>query len=660
MMGKSESIYTTCTRDCPNTCGLVAVVENGRLVRLTGSPHHPLTRGKSCLKASLYVDRVYSPERIVNPMIRKSNRGGSWERTTWEHVLDVIADRMLRIRDEDGPEAILYYQGYGERTALKLLNRYFFNLFGGVTTLRGSLCGGTGQASQNLDVGERVSHDPLDHYNSRSMVLWGRNPVSTNISLVPICQEIRKRGGTVILVDPYRSRSSALADRHIAPKPGRDVFLALAAARLVYSKGAEDREFLERCCTGALEFRKLVESFVFADLCALAGVSRDDVEFLAGVLMEQKPTATLLGWGMHRHVNAHNSIRAIDALGAVCGNIGVPGGGVSQGFEEYGPYDPQYWGDHLCPPRRTLLMPCVGDEILKAVDPRIRMIFTTASNPVCMAPNSARTSMAFRSTELVVYSGHFLDDTADHAHIFLPAATFLEERDVMASYGHNYVGPVNQAIEPVGECRSEFHMFHDLAARFPFADHFRRSADDWLYDLCAPIRRQGCSMEQLRNGPFRLDAPMVPYSDRRFSTPSGRFELMTSLDPAELNEDDPAYPYTLLTVAPHRHICSERTLSDHEPLPIVRMHPEEAALRSLEDGSTVIVENPMGRIKAVLQTDRGVRRDCVVGERGGWIKAGHGLNLLTADRASKVGAGTPYYETAVAVSACGEEPNESV
>lgn len=200
----STTVVTTCTRDCPNTCGLIATVTNGRLTGLRGDPDHPLTRGAACGKTSRYIERVYSPERITRPMIRKN---GAWRQVSWDEALDLVAETMLRIRAESGPEAILHYQGYGERTALKLLNRYFFNLFGGVTTMTGSLCGGAGQGAQNLDFGRRISHDPLDHLNSRSMVLWARNPASTNISLVPMVHKVRKRGGRVLVVDPVATRS---------------------------------------------------------------------------------------------------------------------------------------------------------------------------------------------------------------------------------------------------------------------------------------------------------------------------------------------------------------------------------------------------------------------------------------------------------------------
>ncbi|SMP65360.1 Anaerobic selenocysteine-containing dehydrogenase [Desulfonatronum zhilinae] len=640
-------IPTTCTRDCPSTCGLLATVENGRLVRLSGNPEHPLTRGAACGKTARYVRRVYSPERVTAPMVR---RDGRWEIVSWDAALDLVAERIKTVIAESGPEAILSYQGYGERTALKLLNRYFFSLLGGVTTPRGSLCGGTGQAAQNLSVGDRVSHDPLDHANSRSMILWGRNPVSTNAGLIPIIRDLRRRGGPILLVDPARTRSAALADHHIAVRPGRDVFLALAAAKLILAAGAEDKTFLEQCSQGGEAFLELVGGFSLDELCRKAGVGQDQVRLIADTLITSKPTSILLGWGLHRHALAHQSIQAIDALGALSGNLGVPGGGVSQGFEEYGPYDQRLWGNGLHPPRRTLLMPRIGEEILNATNPEIRMIFVTASNPACMAPNSDKLSRAFRQTEFVVYSGHFLDDTADHAHVFLPATTFLEEQDVMASYGHNYVGAVNKVIEPVGECRSEFRMFQELARRFPFAEAYCRNLEDWLEDLCAPLRDQGGDLQALRSRPFRVNAPMVPYADRRFPTPSGKFHFLEHLDDPDPSPETPEFPYTLLTVAPHDAICSERTLADHEPLPVVVLSTRQAARLGLEQGRLVKVFSAHGAVKARLSVAPGMREDILVAERGGWAKGGHGLNRLTRDMASRVGDGCPYYETRVAIA----------
>ena len=220
----------------------------------------------------------------------------------------------------------------------------------------------------------------------------------------------------------------------------------------------------------------------------------------------------------------------------------------------------------------------------------------------------------------------------------------------MASYGHNYIGPVNRAIEPVGECRSEFMMFSELAKRFSFSDQFCRSAEEWLFDICTPVMEQVCSMDDLRKGAFRVPEPMAPYLDKKFPTESGKFEFMTEFNPARLKHKDPSYPYTLLTVASHRYLCSELTLAEHTPLPEITVHPAEAEKAGLKDGSHVLIKSRAGSVKCVLRTDMNMRRDCIVAERGGWIKAGHGLNMLAPDMISTVGDGTPYYGTEVRLS----------
>jgi anaerobic selenocysteine-containing dehydrogenase len=642
--GRRREVVTTCTRDCTNTCGLVATVEDGRVVRLRGDPNHPFTRGRACHKAAKFIKRAYSPERVLAPLRREKN---GWKEIGWDDALDEIADKMKQIKRDWGPEAILYYLGYGERTALKLLNVRFFNLFGGVTTLKGSLCGGTGQASQDLDLGCRISHDPLDHYNSSSMILWGRNPVTTHFGLVPVIKDIRKRGGTVILVDPLATKSVRLCDHHIQVAPGRDAFLAMAAAKLILETGREDHTFLSDHCEGFDEYCRILDRFSLDELAEKCDVPKKQIHLLADTLLEQSPTAILLGWGLHRWEYAHYAIRSIDALGAISGTIGVSGGGVSQGFEEYGPYDSEGWGEHLATTGRKLLMPVIGEEILKAKDPPIKMIFVTGANPVCMAPNSRKVAEAFDRTEFVVVAGHFLDDTSDYAHIFLPVTTFLEETDVTASFGNNYVGPVNKAIAPLGQCKSDFEIFQLLAARFSFAQEYIRPLEDWLHELLSPLLAQGVTMEQIMRGAVRVNAPMVPYADCKFPTPSGKFRFMNIFKPEILLRNIDEYPYRLISVVAHDYIGSERTLSDHEPMMSVRVHPDEAAKKKLRDGQTVRVKSKVGELRARLTLDPAQRMDTVVCNRGGWIKAGHGVNLLTQDLASRVGNGTPYFETKV-------------
>ncbi len=256
-----------------------------------------------------------------------------------------MAERIKDCVARLGPESILYYMGFGERTALKIVNARFFAHLGGVTTLAGTLCGGTGYAAQSLDFGPRVSHDPLDLMNSRTIVLWGRNPVATQFGLMPHLHAARDRGARIILIDPRRSESASLADWHVQPRPGRDAFLALAAAKVLVAAGREDKDFLAEHCDGEAAYRSLLDRFSLEELSRACDVRLPSIERLAEAYVAGRPTATLLGWGLHRFTLGHELVRAVDALGAVSGNIGLAGGGVSQGFEEWGPYDQEMWGE---------------------------------------------------------------------------------------------------------------------------------------------------------------------------------------------------------------------------------------------------------------------------------------------------------------------------
>ena len=625
---------------------MIATVENGKLTSLKGNPAHPYTQGAVCHKAAKFVKRAYSPERILHPLRRKKE---GWEQISWDDALDEIAVRMSAIKTEYGPEAILYYQGYGERTALKLLNNRFFNLFGGVSTLYGSICGGTGQASQDLDFGTRISHDPLDHLNSKSMIFWGRNPAITNIALVPIIQQVKRHGGTIILIDPVASQSVALCHHHIQPAPGKDMYLAMAVAKILLKGGKEDREFLERHSENFGAFEKILERFSLGELSQRCDVSLTQIHLLAEILSDSGPTSILLGWGLHRWMNAHYTIRAIDALSAISGNIGVAGGGVSQGFEEYGPYDASLQGFDLCPPRRKLLIPLIGQEILEAQEPPIKMIFVSAGNPLCQVANSQKVAKAFAQTDFVVVAGHFLDDTAEYADIFLPATTFLEEKDIVATFGHNYLGPLNPAIKPLGEAKSDLNIFRDLAKRFPFRKEFERSRDEWLSLLLKPLLEQGVTLEELMRGPVRIpDAPMAPYPERIFPTPSGKFRFLDEFEVVEKSGNE-QFPYHFLTVMAQGWIGSELSLAEHDELPTAILNAEEARQVGLKDGDSAWLVNELGELRIRVKLDNRQRRDVVICPRGGWIKAGHGVNQLTHDIVSKVGNGAPYYETKVGI-----------
>lgn len=637
-------IKTTCTRDCPNTCGLLAVVENDEVINLIGNKEHPINQGRTCIKCTHYLERVYHKERVLHPLKKVD---GKFKRISWDEALDEIANKMKEICSVKTPESILYYQGFGSRTALKLVNRRFFNLLGNTTITKGTICGGTGQCSQDLDFGNRISHDPRDYENSNSMILWGRNPVSTGINLLSRMKNIKDRGGKVILIDPVNTETASLCSLHIKPKPGTDAYLALALSRILQDEGVEDKEFLNEHCINYAEYKKIVYSHTLEEYAALCDVPVEKILEISKVLKEMKPTAFVLGWGLHRWEYAHTTLRAIDALGAAAGSIGVSGGGVSQGFEEYAPYDWSVWGDYMQPKRRKFYMQLIGEEIQKA-KPKIEMAMITAGNPVSMLPNANVTKKALSEIPFLVVAGHFLDDTGILADIFLPVTTFLEEKDIAAGYGHDFIGPLNQAMAPRGECKSDFQIFMELGKRFDFASEYVKTLEEWLEIIMKPTIESGISLEEIfQGGIINPTAPEVPYADKIFPTPTGKFQLMSKIELPTGRDQE--YQYQLMSIAPREWLCSEVTLSEQKELLPMKINSEEGIKLGLKEGEKCIVENQFGIVHCIAKFDKEQRKDLVVISRGGWGQAKRNVNELTRPLVSKVGDGTPYYETRVNV-----------
>ncbi|MDR0548733.1 MAG: molybdopterin-dependent oxidoreductase [Deltaproteobacteria bacterium] len=633
-------VKTACTRDCPNTCSLLAKVKNGRVVALTGDPEAPTNQGRVCVKCPKFVHRVYDQDRVLYPLIKEK---GQFVRASWETALDLVTDNLRRVLAKD-PARILYYQGFGSRTALKLLNRRFFNLLGPVTITKGTVCGGAGQGAQDLDYGARVSHDVRDHDHSGLMVIWGRNPAVTSRLLLPIMTSLKAKGRDVALIDPVYTASVPLVTWNLAPKPGSDSSLALALARVILESGQEDRDFLENHCEGYAAYREVVFSRDLETRAQECDLRPLDIVALAQKILDNKPVSFVLGWGLHRWRNSHITIRAIDALGAVAGSIGVKGGGVSQGFEEYQPYDWSVWGDARWPERRRLYMPLLGEELDKA-DPPIEMAMITAGNPVAMLPDSNRVKAALERVPFKVVAGHFLDDTAELADVFLPATTFLEEDDVVASYGHSYICPINQAIKPLGECRSDFDLFMALGLRFGLTDYVK-SKEEWLRAILAPTIKMGVSLETIRaGGAYQPDIPKVPFLDKKFPTKSGKFNLLTEYEEPAVFDSE--YRFALMSVTPKGWLCSEQTPTDHVDRLTVSVNADVGLSLGFSQDELVFVKSPFGQLKAYVNLNPKLRPDLVVIPRGGWDKRGCNVNVLTRALLTKVGEGTAYYQSRV-------------
>jgi len=590
MSGSSERVVlTTCTRDCPDGCSMLATVRDGRLVGLRGNPDHPVTRGFLCRRSRDYVRRVYSPNRVLHPMRRVD---GNWQQLSWDDALDYMAERIADYRDRYGLLSLMHYQDNGSMTALKMLNARFFNLLGGVTTASGTLCGGAGIAGQTMDFGYRTAHEPMDLPNSRLILLWGRNPVATNVHLVPFLKEARAKGATLVLIDPVRTRTADLCHMHYQPIPGSDGYLAAAMGKILLDEGLVDWDFVEHHSEGVDGYRSTLESLSLEWLATQCGLPLADIRKLAIRYGQTKPASIWAGWGLQRREFGAEIYRLVDAIAALTGNVGVPGGGVSHGMEER-----EYWDWGLKTPntaieRREIPKARLGEGILAANDPPVKMITISCSNPATQSPHSLKVREAFQKAEFVVLLDSFLTDTADLAHLFLPVTSPFEEEDLVGSYGHQWLGPVTPVIEPQGEARTDLRIFQGLAERLGIQE-MEGTAREWLQRLAAPLEPLGITLEMLQAGPVRHPTqPSVPFHDRVFPTPSGRFRFTSEVPPNPAGERSDGY--VLLSTHPDRAIHAQILPEDQGELLKVRVNPVDAESLGLSEGDALVLQVKRG------------------------------------------------------------------
>ncbi|MDI6644571.1 MAG: molybdopterin-dependent oxidoreductase [Methanobacteriaceae archaeon] len=641
-----KNIITTCTRDCPGSCTIQVLLEQGTIKKLKGSGENPFTAGFLCPSTSNFLrNRFYSSHRILHPLKKVK---GSWKRINWDEALDLAAKHLKETAEKYGSTSILYYQGFGARTALRILNLRFFNLMGGVSTLKGTLCGGTGQAGQEMDMGIRISHDPMDHLNSNCIIIWGRNPAHSDIHLWRILRKAQKKGSILVVIDPIKTTSAHQSDLFLQIKPGTDPYLGLALAKIFLQEEIQAEEFIKNNTHKFSKFKKLVDKYSLDELCRLCDLEIEDVSNLAG-LYAQKPSSIIAGWGVHRYYQGHLSLRMMDALCAISGNLGISGGGVSQGFDELGFFDHKWAGNKLTTNQRKLSMPIIGEEILRAQKPPIKLIFLTAGNPLAMAPNSHKVKKAFKSVDYFIVADQILNDSSQEADLFLPTTTFLEEKDLVGSYGHNYISPLNPVLKPLGESRSELWIFQQLAKRLGFLKEMSGTPDEWIEKIAQPLSNQGINLEELQKKPMRVpQAPFTPYNDHKFFNDSGKFEFVNKIPILITKNED--YPFYLLSTIPQEWVGSEIPESEHKKGYLtVNIHPETMKNYQLQNGEMILLQSTISELKVEAYSSKNVRKDTILTYRGGWVKYNKGVNILTEDMVSKEGEGTPYYETRVRI-----------
>lgn len=636
----TEVRRTVCNRDCPDACGILATVSDGRVTSLSGDPDHPITRGFLCPRTTRVHERQYAPDRVLRPLVRES-LDRDFRPAAWDEALDLVAGRLEGIRRESGGAAILHYRCGGSLGLLTEVPDLFFARFGPVTTKRGDVCGGAGEAAQEADFGVSDASDLDEVRRARTVILWGKNCATSSPHTLSVVRDARANGAQVVLIDPVRHKTAEVADRFVQPRPGGDLPLAMAVAALLFEEGLADPA-ASSWCEGIEAFRDLARSRTVEAWCRDADVPIEAAEDLARRLGSERPVTILLGWGLVRRLHGAATVRAIDALGLVTGNVGVPGAGVSFFWRRRTAFDLSVLKGPQAP--RTVREALLGSDVLAASDPPIRAAWITAGNPVAMLPDSERVSTALRTREFVVVADAFLTDTARCAHVVLPTRTLLESDDILGAYGHHYLSASRPVVPPQGEARSDLEIVQGLALRLGLGDAFAGSHREWKQRLVGPrLRAAGVTLDALEAGAVRNPfAPRVAFEGRRFPTPSGKARL-TSSAPA-IEPADPGYPMVLMSLPMPGRQGSQWSVHPEGPAE-VRVHPD--ASRGVPDGGLARLQSRIGELIVRVRFDPGQRRDVAILPKGGWLSDGQCANGLVRARLTDEGEGAAFYDEGV-------------
>ncbi|WP_233832227.1 molybdopterin-containing oxidoreductase family protein [Paraburkholderia sp. ZP32-5] len=689
MNAPTEFARAVCPHDCPDTCAMRVTVENGRAIKVAGDPGHPPTQGVLCTKVSRYADRVYHPSRLTTPMRRVGRKGeGRFEPISWDEALELAASRLADIARR-APEAIVPYSYAGTMGLVQgdsIAQRFFHKL--GASQLDRTICAAAGAAGLKYTYGAGIGMHTEFFAESEVILIWGANPIASNLHFWTLAQEAKRRGARLIAIDPYRSLTAEKCHQHIAPKPGTDGALALGMMNVLITEDLLDHAYIAAHTLGFAELKARALSYPPARVSEICGIEEHVITDLARLYGSTKKSAIRLNYGLQRVRGGGNAVRAIACLPSLTGAWRERAGGALLSSSGWAPVDsyalqrPDLMPGWPAKTSRVINMNAIGDALLHPGDatfgPKIEAIVVYNSNPVAVAPDSERVAAGFAREDLfTIVLEHFQTDTADYADLLLPATTQLEHLDVHKSYGHTHVMVNLPAIAPVGEARPNTEIFRGLArqmgidepALFDSDETVAQAAFRWDNKLLDGVDWPALK----RAGWAKLKLPDAPFAEGGFYTPSGKCEFYSErlaqqgldplpdyLPPYESADGAPelAVRYPLAMISPPARNFLNSTFVNIESLrategePHVDIHPADAHVRRISDADLVRIFNDRGSMQARARVTDRAREGLVVGLSIWWKKLapdGRNANQLTSQALTDLGGSATFYDCLVEV-----------
>ncbi|GAV22686.1 molybdopterin-containing oxidoreductase family protein [Carboxydothermus pertinax] len=623
---KVETFLNACPRNCYDTCSIISTVKDGVLVKVEGNPNNTFTRGRLCAKGYSYTRMVYSPDRIKYPMRQKGRGSGKWERISWDEAFTEIAKTILRIKKEYGSTLPICLNKYsGNFDILHYGIEGLMSSIGYTTRALGTPCWPAGIDAQTFDFGTIYNNDPEDLVNSKYLILWGVNPAWCSVHSMYFVEEAQRRGCKIVVIDPLLTQTASKADLYIQIKPSTDGALALGMARYILDNGLYDEEWLAKNAIGYQEFFTYLKTDITLDWASeKTGVPRQVIETLAHEYATTKPANIWIGYGMQRHTNGGQNVRAIDALAAMTGNIGKSGGGAQYaqletwGFNYHAmlqkpPADSSGDGD------RYININNFGAEVLAAKNPPIKMLWIACRNPLTQDPETSVVKKAFEAMDLVVTCDLFMTPTVAMSDIVLPVTTPFEAPGVNVSYWHYWLALNQQAIKPMYEAKHDLHIAMGLSQKLnelePGSCTFPTAGDleEWVgKEFNSKLYGQfGISdWKELKKGPVKAKQGLIAWQDGKFRTPSGKYEFWSEEAkkyghhplPVYVEELQPPDKYPIRCISSHWKLGLHSQFQNLDWMaaindePVLEIHPALAAKYGIKDKDYVKVYNDLGYV----------------------------------------------------------------
>ena len=665
-----------CPRNCYGTCTMTAYTKNGKLEKLEGDPTHEYSQGKICAKGYSYIDQVYHHDRIKYPLLQTNRGSGNWKQISWEHAMDIIASKMLELNERYGSNRSLCLNKHsGNMGILHNSPENLFDALGETTRATGSLCWSAGLDAQYYDFGNAETSEPSDMQNSKLIILWGVNPAWTAVHSLPYIYKAQDNGAKVVVIDPIYTASAKKADYYIQVKPGSDGALALAIAKILIDTQTYNHAFIIQHTYGWEDFHNYVHTLNLEELSFDSGVHMDTIIHLANMMSHIHPMFIWLGFGLQRHINGGQNIRAIHALSALTGNIGIPGSGVN--YAHQGTWN---FNTTLSSSRkhdnRFIDINQFSEGLQTLNDPPVKFLWLSCRNILNQDPQTNKLLHSLQDLELIVTVDHYLTSTAQQSDLVLPTTTFFEEEDVVAGYWHHFIGMNQKAIDPYYESKSDLEIAKLLSqtlnqkspgfCSFPVegnsSEFIEKEFNEELYELLDLSH-----WSELKNGAKRAKIPQTAWEGHVFKTPSKKFEFYSAQ--AKKNGHAPLaqyhkgmtptkpYPYWLLTTHSQHGLNSQfSNFSSNRNImqePIIFLSPATAKVHGITAKSMINVFNDLDEIEIMADISNDLPEDILLFHQGWFSESKIIINKLVPGYATDMGEvstgskGIAFYDTFV-------------